>query len=290
MWSSYDDAQYKMQALGKFELMRGSRVIVAGATSVAGRWHEAISGAGMGGPLVLTGTAGLGAALSSATPGALPAAMTTVGVAGDERKLVSFKVSTPQALVCPGEGVLLDLLYIYPSCAINTPTGLSNAAAKPTRMGTGAGVKIIAIITAALGAANTTVTFSYTNQDGVAGRTGTIMASANSLPAGALLTGGVAGQLGGPYANLAAGDSGVRSIESYTVASGTTGTVAFLLVREIADAPLIAANAPGQNDYAFNTPGWRKLEDAACPAIIVNIGGALTTGQALNFGIAFGWG
>ncbi len=289
-WSSHDDAAYKMRALGKSERMSGSRVMVTGATSVAGRWHECLSGGGMGGTMVLTGTAGLGAALSNATVGALPAAMNAPGVVGDERKLVTLKVSTPQSLACPGEVRLLDLLYIYPSCAINTPTVLSNAAGKPTRMGNGDGVKILAIITGALGAANTTVTFSYTNQAGTAGRTGTIMASANSLPAGALLTAGVAGQLGGPYASLQAGDTGVRSIESYTVASGTTGTVAFVLAREIAEAPLIAANVPAIMDFAFNTPGWPQIEDAACLGLVANVGGALTTSQALNYGIFFGWG
>lgn len=286
-WASVDALVNDLTVNGRKDRISGSRVIVTGATSVAGRWHECLSGAGMGGSMTLTGTAGLGAALAASTVGALPQAQPTVSPG--TKHLLTLKGSTPQSLACPGDLLLTDLLYIYPACNITTPTVLSNAAAKPTRLGTGAGVRISAIVTSALGAANTTVTFSYTNQAGTAGRTGTIMASANSLPAGALLTAGVAGQLGGPYAQLQAGDTGVRSIESYTVGSGTTGAVSFVLHRPIATVPLVAANVPGERDFLFQFPQLEKIEDDACLGFLVNIGGALTASQALNFEALVGW-
>jgi hypothetical protein len=106
---------------------------------------------------------------------------------------------------------------------------------------------------------------------------------------GSLLTAGVAGQLGGPYAQLQAGDTGVRSIESYTLGSGTTGAVAFVLHRPIATIPLVAANVPGERDFLFQFPQLEKIEDDACLGFLVNIGGALTASQALNFEALVGW-
>ena len=133
--------------------------------------------------------------------------------------------------------MLTDLLYMYPSCVVTgTPTTFNNGAAKPTRHNNGAGVQCSAIVATALGAATPTLTVTYTDQGGVSG-SGAVTASANSLPVGSLMSGGAAAQLGAPFMSLSAGDSGVRQLDSYTLASGTTGTVTFVLHRPIATIP-----------------------------------------------------
>jgi hypothetical protein len=100
--------------------------------------------------------------------------------------------------------------------------------------------------------ANTTI--SYTNQDGVSGRTATIA----SFPATA-----VVGTL--VLFWLQAGDRGIRSIESITL--GTTyggGSISLLLIRKLAEVPNPIANVGGiMNKLASNPTGVRVYNGSA---------------------------
>lgn len=135
-------------------------------------------------------------------------------------------------------------------------------------------------------------TFSGGGHGGVgAGAAGAFAASANSLPVGSMFTaGGSAAVLGSNNMNLAAGDSGVRQLDSYTIASGTTGTVTFMLHRPIASIPLVAANVAGERDFLFNLPSLPKIEDDACLAFFVLIGGATVASQQISYELGMGWG
>jgi hypothetical protein len=199
---------------------------------------------------------------------------------------------TPGATVVPGIAKLIDILYIYPSCVISTGAGttINNGAAKPPRHNNGVGVKLGAIVVGALGAASPIITATYVDQDGNTGNTGFLAASANSLPVGSLLSGAAVAVLSGPEMLTAAGDSGVRELTSYTVASGTTGTITFFLYRDLADVPLIAANLAGERDYLTQIPSLPTIDDNACLAALVLAGGALTANNPLVLTLQFGWG
>jgi hypothetical protein len=286
--TSYNDLIAEMAAGKKYRLPF-NRTIQTGATSVAGRWHEAMTGLGTGGSLVSTGTAGLGAPRTQADAGSLPQPNNLV--TPDTKFLATMRVGSPSTTLTPGLAQLIDLLYVYPSCVVTgTPSTISNAAAKPTRHNNGIGVQLGAMVVGALGAATPTLTCSYTDSAGNAGNSTTLAASANSLPVGALLTNAVAGTLGNPQANLAAGDIGVRSLDSYTIGSGTTGTVTFFLYREIAEIPLTAANVHAERDFISQLMSMPNIDEDAFLGFLVNIGGALTTNQVIGGNLGAGWG
>jgi hypothetical protein len=287
-FATLDDLISELGA-GKSQKLSGFRTIVTGATSVAGRWHECMSGTGSGGTMTLTGTAGVGVALSSATAGAFP--QQTVNVSTDTKHLLNMSAVTPAATAVPGLLVLTDLLYMYPSCVLTgTPTTLNNGAAKPTRFNNGIGVQCSGIVATAVGAATPALTLTYTDSGGTGSNTGNLTASANSLPVGSLFTGGTAATLGSPYMNLANGDSGVRQLDSYTLASGTTGTITYMLHRPIATIPLVAANVAGERDFLFNMPSLPKIDDDACLGFFLLTGGALTAGNQVTVDMTMAWG
>ena len=288
-FSSYSDLIAEITA-GKAYRMPFQRIVVTGATSVAGRWHECFTGGGTGGVGVLTGTAGLGAALSNATAGSIPEPNNTVSP--DTRHLTTMLASTAATTAVPGLLTLTDFLYIYPSCIVSTGAGstISNAAGRPTRFGNGEGVQVSAFVVGVLGAATPVITVSYTNSAGVSGRTGTLTAGANSLPVGAALSGGGVAALGGPYMVLQAGDSGVRQIDSYTTATGTTGTVCFVMHRPIATVPLVAANVPGERDFVNQFVSLPRIQDAACLTALLQAGGALTAANVVYGELQAAWG
>ena len=287
-FSTLDDLISEIGA-SKFQRSTGFRTINTGATSVAGRWHECMGGTGSGGAMTLTGTAGVGVALSSATSGAFP--QQTPNVSTDTKHLLTMSAVTPAATAVPGFLVLTDLLYMYPSCVLTgTPTTLNSGAARPTRFNNGVGVQCTGIVATAVGAATPSLTLTYTDSGGTGSNTGNLTASANSLPVGSCFTGGTVATLGSLYMNLANGDSGVRLLDSYTIASGTTGTITFMLHRPIATIPLVAANVAGERDFLFNMPSLPKIDDDACLGFFLLTGGALTANNQVQVDLGMAWG
>lgn len=290
-FSGLDDLISEMAA-GKKQRLTANRIINAGATSAAGRWHEALAiSNGTGGIGVLTGTAGVGVARDSSIVGALPLQPATV--TPDTRHLTAMSAVSPGATVVPGIVKLIDVLYIYPSCVVTTGAGttINNAAGKPARFNNGAGVRLGAIVAGtALGAASPVITVTYVDQDGNTGSTGFLSASANSLPIGALLSGAAIAVQGEPSMITAAGDSGVRELTSYSTASGTTGTVTFFLYRDLAEVPLIAANLMSERDYLSQIPALPTIDDSAYLALLVLAGGALTANNPVIVTLQTAWG
>lgn len=289
-FATLDDLISELGA-GKVQKLSGFRTMVTGATSVAGRWHECMSGTGSGGAMTLTGTAGVGVALNSSTVCAFPQQTATVP-GGDTKHLLNMSAVTPATTAVPGLLVLTDLLYMYPSCVLTgTPTTLNSTAGRPARFNNGIGVQCSGIVATAVGAATPSLTLTYTDSGGTGSNTGNLTASAASLPVGSLFTGGTAATLGSHVMNLASGDSGVRLLDSYTIPSGpTTGTVTFMLHRPIATIPLVAANVAGERDFLFNMPSLPKIDDDACLGFFLLQGGALTANNQVVVDMTMAWG
>lgn len=141
--------------------------------------------------------------------------------------------------------------------AITTPT-LPARDVNGTTDGEGCGIALL-VTTAALNnaAANAGITVSYTNSKGVAGRTANLSAIAGSqLPATA-----VVGTI--IWFQLAAGDTGVRSIQSITntTSLGTTGAVSLMICRDISTIGTSVVNLSVPK--AIGSPGI-KLYNGTC--------------------------
>jgi hypothetical protein len=273
-----------------------TRTIDTGATTAAGRWHSMLTTGGTGGAMTLTGTAGTGIVLNSATVGAL-----TVGanVATDIRHLLSFLGVTPSATVAPAVLVLTDLLHVYPSCALTgAPTGTSNhptwTGTGDTRMTNAVGVQCSLLVTTATTAGNGQITPSYLDEGGAGpvAAPASLYAPSTTTPTGCFYgTASAAVTLGGPYMALAAGDTGVQRISSYAINVGaTTGVGAFILHRPIASIPLAALNTPTERSFIADPFVLPRIYDDACLGLIIQVGGATTTGQTVTGHLAAVWG
>jgi len=153
--------------------------------------------------------------------------------------------------------LFFDVLWV--NSGINVTTTTAQAIVTPTlpaRDVNGAtngegcmiGLLFVAAATNAAAIANSTV--SYTNSDGVAGRTATL-ANGNGaqIPATPVIGTIV-------WFFMQAGDKGVRSIESITLGTSlVTGTVSLLIARDIASIGTFIANAQVQR--ALSPPGVR---------------------------------
>lgn len=179
---------------------------------------------------------------------------------GDQILMSSLQAVDPfqWAEFAPG-GLLVDRLshaggFTNVTTLQNAASGANLPTAALTRYTSGEGV-FAAIHTNAsgnnLGATATTANIIYTNQAGTGSRTGTYLHNGS-----ATLFGPMVGMF-----SLQAGDSGIRSIESFQwITSAPTGTTAVVLFKPLAFLPIILA---GERPFANIIPGWNNAIDAS---------------------------
>jgi hypothetical protein len=129
-----------------------------------------------------------------------------------------------------------------------------------TRNTGGAGNFAFYEIYTALGTTATTLTMTYTDQDGSTGQTSTIniggtgfreVTRAQRIP-------------------IAAGDSGMQAIDKVrlTASTGTAGSFAIVIGQPIAWIPVGAAGVMGWRDYTTGLPGIPAIDPNACLALM----------------------
>lgn len=221
-------------------------------TMVAGRPHSLFYLAGAPGAAVAP-TPGLAGAALTTYAGQIPF---TNPVSGNTY-LARFQ---GQATIA-GTLVLADRLWHNSGLVVTTTTAQTvNSVAWPARdvnsSTNGDGVRIGLEVSTATGAGAATPSISYTDQSGNAGATGSMeVAYAASSVAGTFY----------PF-TLAAGDTGVRSIQSCTLGvSMTSGTIHLVAYRELARLELTSANVPNAIDAL--TAGFPQMFDNTVPFI-----------------------
>lgn len=189
-----------------------------------------------------------GAICTSATAGAIPWVDPAAGLNAYLDAVIASLRTTTAGL--DGEVTLYDRLWA--SGGINGTTTGPQAVTQPalTRYSDGSGVQAWVEVYTSIGATAATLTVTYTNQDGVGSRTGTI----------AIATGGVsnAQMAFGPMA-LQAGDRGVRSIQSINLSAttGAAGNYGVTLARPLASALIVngAAQIRPLETFSVVQPG-----------------------------------
>jgi len=209
--------------------------------------------------------AGVPGAAAAPTPGLAGAALTSyagqvpIPAASGNTHLARFSgVSSAQA----GMLLLCDRLWHNSGFTI-TSTGAQtiNSAAWPARdmngSTNGVGVILGVEISGATGAGTPTITVSYTNDANTSGKTAT-----NSVATVATSAAGTFYPIG-----LAAGDTGVRSVQTLTLsATWTSGTMHLVAYRVLATLELPAAGIPNAVDAL--TSGMPRCYDTTVPFLI----------------------
>lgn len=128
----------------------------------------------------------------------------------------------------------------------------------------GDGVQMMAITTGAR-TGGQTFTVSYTNSDGVSGRTSGIMTQNTSSVLGTITTSALSvGQnTAGPFITLQAGDEGVRSIESVQMNGVDTGFFSIVLVKQLTETQIRGIDAPVEKDHLLHSNQLPRIYDNA---------------------------
>jgi hypothetical protein len=176
-----------------------------------------------------------------------------------------------------------------------TMTPISNTGAKVDRWANGAGLRAYfsTEVAPTAGGPNLT-TFTYTNQAGTTGKTlGATVGFAATPVTGMIPHSGNAATRYGPFLPLAAGDSGIRDIENFTLSGGTaytgTGQLVLHLVRPLWQIPIPASGILTERDFVNQLPSLPKIPDGACIRFLLFQTGATTTTSPVNVFADYGW-
>lgn len=159
-----------------------------------------------------------------------------------------------QMLNCSPNGIaacpllLVDMLMYYPFCDQGTTDiqTMTNNVTLP-RYTTGEGVMIMPVLIFPQSVLSDTMTVTYTNSDGVAGRVTALAACNDMTYLGGVLTSTTTTSLGkrGPFLSLQGADKGVRSIQSVQMTNGTdVGIFTLVLVCPLVETQIRELTAP----------------------------------------------
>ena len=186
------------------------------------------------------------------------------GVSPSEKYLRLTTGLATAATALPLTMLLCDYLLYYPSIddSVLGEQVLDNTVTLP-RYTDGEGVQVIAVSVAGrTGGAR--FYFTYTNSDGVSGRTSQIAYQNSAAALGTLQNSGANNNASAmPFIGLQAGDSGVRSIDSVFMLDADVGLMTLILVKPLGTSVIREITAPVEKDYFMEAGVIPQIYDDA---------------------------
>jgi len=200
------------------------------------------------------------------------------GYGGYTKYLKTFAAISTLATAAPLPAILCDYLLFYPFADMSTTDQqLTTNTTTIPRYTDGAGVQIMAIeVNAQSGASNPQFYLTYTNSDGVSGRTTPPVACNTQTVYGTLInTAPATARCNGPFIPLQPGDTGVRSIDSVNFLQTDIGLVTFVLVKPIDSLNLVQTTAWGERQNPIHFSKLPVIKDDAYLNLICTSNGTL---------------
>lgn len=227
----------------------------AAVTSVAGRLTSLWSAAGTPGVgSVVLGQAAAGAVPLSTDTGAIPFANSSNSYLA---RLAGLSTVTTAGLL-----VLYDILWVWGSggSGWNVTTTTIQSTTAPAALtrpdANGVGCELWMEVLATMGAGSATPVITYTNSAGTGTRTTQSAGYVSAAIIGSIFP-----------MPLQAGDTGVKTVQSVTTSvSMTSGTARFMIVKRIAEIPIVANVGFLQDAFAL---GLSRVYDSACIGMAV---------------------
>lgn len=187
----------------------------------------------------------------------------------------------------------------------NAGTGTHTMTVRPSRYEDGAGLRAYVVLTVQSGnSASTPVVsaFTYTRQYTGGTDTGRTLGATINFTAGGtnipqiskILHSGVAANNYGFFLPLQAGDTGIQSVQTFTLSTAyttaTTLTAAIVIVKPLGIIPIVSAGIVGERNFMTQIPSFPRIYDNACLNILQFAGNATALNTAIYGYIDTAWG
>ena len=270
------------------------------AAGLAGHWQHALSGVGSIPAATFSGAEATFVATDNTwSEGAIPIGDQTDPIT---KHIMSMGVSMVAAAGAPWFVLPVDMVGYAKLTTTNvsttgaktiTMTPIGSTAANVDRYPEGEGLRMFVASYATMGANAPTMQVTYTNSAGTAGKTTTAgIVSTASATSGILLNSGNAANKVGPFLNLAAGDTGVKDIQTLTW-GGTahaSGSVFIGLCKPLCmPIPVPATGLYNMVDFVNTLPSLPRLRNGANVQFLIFATGATTSAATLYANFDYGW-
>lgn len=186
------------------------------------------------------------------------------GVSPSEKYLRLTTGIATAATALPLTMVLCDYLLYYPSIddSVLDPQEMDNTVTLP-RYTDGEGVQAIAVSVAGR-TGGSSFYFTYTNSEGVSGRTSQTVFQNSAAALGTLQNSGVNNNAAAmPFIGLQAGDTGIRSIDTVVMLGADVGLMTLILVKPLGTSVIREITAPVEKDYFMEAGVIPRIYDDA---------------------------
>jgi len=270
------------------------------AAGLAGHWQHALSGVGSIPAATFSGAEATFVPTDNTwSEGAIPVGDQTDPIT---KHILSMGVSMVGAAGAPWFILPIDLVGYAKLTTTNvsttgaktiTMTPIGSTAANVDRYPEGEGLRMFVASYATMGANAPTMQVTYTNSAGTAGKTTQAgIVSTASATSGILLNSGNAANKVGPFLNLAAGDTGVKDIQTLTW-GGTahaSGSVFIGLCKPLCmPIPVPATGLYNMVDFVNTLPSMPRLRNGANVQFLIFATGATTSGATFYTNFDYGW-
>jgi hypothetical protein len=266
--------------------------ITTAAAYTAGRWYDLSMGTGNPRLNVYPGGLAEATRLWYKSSGSIYSG--TPINSGETKHLTRMTAWATAATVANSMLMLCDYLMFY---ALIDADGsgeqtLTTEIALP-RYPTGEGVQMMFVTTSDLGATpGVLARAKYTNSAGVTDRyTQFVTLTASAITAHIPYTGLANGVSMGPFIPLQDGDSGVRSVQSVELSTGTgAGYVCCVLVKPLATISIRSIVHPTEKCMILNNPTLPEIKNEAFLSFLVLAGGNIVASSSIYGNLEYIWG
>ena len=212
------------------------------------------------------------------------------------KNVLNVSAYTASSTAAPGVLMLVDQVAMFTLSSVTT-TGAQSFTGTQTlpRYATGAGLQAFIVPSVVMGSGTPTIRLNYTNAAGVAGRltpaSPLLPTSNGSNPVGEIIYSGTGGGKYGPFMPLAAGDTGIRSIETINLsATHTSGSLVVVLCKPIYTLPLTTVGVASERDLVNQLPSMPRIFDGANLHWLYYAGAATPVNSSFYGNMDVAWG
>ena len=214
----------------------------------------------------------------------------------DIKHIANASIFSAAATTAPAVFMLIDQIAVFPISTVTT-TGAQTLLGTQTlpRYADGAGVRAYLVPSVVMGAGTPTVQLNYTNSANVSGRLTPASPSLpvvnTTSPVGAIAYAGTGVGKYGPFIPMAAGDAGIRSVQTVNFsATMVSGCMNLVLCRPLLTLPVTTVGVASERDLLNQLPSLPRVYDGANLQWLMYAGAATPVNSAFYGSLDFVWG